>query len=302
MVKKELNLARHRQATTHRPDAKANQERKRRILNAVTKRSTTVLSAAEKADASARKAKFNAALTSEEINMTHAVEFALLKMRATPPCVRPRGYLALKATLSPAARKRRPTVKGQCCIAMPHGTPKGLKKRKREQEAPSWTPCTFERTYSLNGDPNTLAILRRTDGDMLADRRLKLFFCVISQDVYMVPDEFPPEYAKRYSPMLASGVYAVVNNTTTRCYVGTAKDIPKRVLEHNGQVSTRGAQYTLEGRPWRRVNLLTAAKDSKSKFSWELREFLAQRKVYGVENVRGSATTQRILSQLQLSQ
>ena len=151
---------------------------------------------------------------------------------------------------------------------MPHGTPKGLKKRKREQEAPSWTPCTFERTYSLNGDPNTLAILRRTDGDMLADRRLKLFFCVISQDVYMVPDEFPPEYAKRYSPMLASGVYAVVNNTTTRCYVGTAKDIPKRVLEHNGQVSTRGAQYTLEGRPWRRVNLLTAAKDSKSKFSW----------------------------------
>ena len=169
--------------------------------------------------------------------------------------------------------------------------------------APSWTPCTFERTYSLNGDPNTLAILRRTDGEMLADRRLKQLFCVISQDVYMVPDEFPTEYAKRYSPMRASGVYAIVNNTTpTRCYVGTAKDIPNRVLEHNGLVSTRGAKYTLEGRPWWRVNLLTNAKDPKSKLSWETREFLAQRKVYGVHNVRGSATTQKVLSLSQLSQ
>ena len=120
MVKLQLNLARHRQATTHRPDAKAKKQRKRRILAAVAKRATHALSAADKADAKGRKAKYNAALDSEEINMTHAVEFALLKMRATTPCVRPRGYLALKATLSPAARKRRPTLKGQCCIASRH--------------------------------------------------------------------------------------------------------------------------------------------------------------------------------------
>lgn len=297
MVKDEPLLARHRQATTRRPDAKARQQRKGRILAAVANR-VRALSPADKAAAKVRKAKYNAALNSEEINMTHAVEFALMKMRATKPCLRPHGYLALKATLSPAAKKRRPAVKGQRCIAMPQGTPGGVKKKK----APSWTPCTFERTYSLNGDPNTLAILRRTDGEMLANRSLKQFFCVNSQDVYSTPDEFPPGYEKQYSPMRSAGVYAVVNKTGTGCYVGISNDIEKRVLAHNGLVSARGASYTLEGRPWSRVNLLTNEKDHKSKLSWESREFLAQRKVYGVNNVRGSATTQKVLSQFQLSQ
>ena len=224
---------------------------------------------------------FRAKQKTFDVQATQAVKEAQKKLAAIPPCLQPVGYRDLLATVSAADRKCKPSKVGQKCIAMPQGQP------VRGNHLAAWCPCTFEAETFPNGVSYSFFILRRTALMMSADKRLREFFVVKSTDCFLVPRSFTAAFELNFMP---NDVIYVIENMFGDVYVGTSKDIAKRVGYHNrGQ----GATFTTgKGKWWRIIPIARPPTFAQKRFSQESVEMLNQVERVGcAKKVRGGFKT-----------
>ena len=213
-----------------------------------------------------------------DVQATQAVREAQIKLRKK--CLRPVGYRILLATVSAADRKCKPSKEGERCIAMPQGQP------LRGNHLAPWMPCFFVGEYYPNGVTYSLVILRRTALCMAADKRLREFFVVLSTDCFLVPRSFSASFDLNFMPN--DGVY-VIENMFGDVYVGTSKDIAKRVSFHN---KGQGATFTTgKGKWWRIVPIAAPPTAAQARYSQESVEMLNQTELRGAKKVRGGFRT-----------
>ena len=241
-----------------------------------------VIKESEKPARKINRDKFELSLTALDVKETQAVREAQKKLKGK--YLHPVGYRQLLKTLTPAERKRKPSKEGEKCIAVPQG------HLIRGNHLASWLPCTFVATYPQNNGGPPMVILKRTDIFLLADTRLGSTFVVLAQDCFLVPQSFDTAYDMCFAP--ANGVY-VITNATADVYVGTSKNIAKRIFFHN-----RGgaATFTTGKDKWWRVErsgVPPTAKQKKQGMSQESVEMLAQVAIHTEKKVRGGYRTKK---------
>ena len=194
--------------------------------------------------------------------------------------LRPPGYRMLMSAL-PKSWKIKPTKRGDRCIAVPHGTG-GM------NILAAWLPCFFVNEYFPNKATYSFFVMRRTQYALMADKRLSVFFVVLSTDCFIVPKKFSEEFMAHYE--LNTGVY-VLKSDKDDVYVGWSKDITKRLAFHNKGM---GATFTIGSRWWRIAPLRPSDAPPLIRYTPESEEMLLQQdraKKTGGGRVRGGAFT-----------
>jgi len=196
--------------------------------------------------------------TPEDRMKTSAIDVAQWKRRHG---IRPKGVQALYRSLSRADKKRKPTKKGENCIAVCEG-PYGC----------VWEPCFFENLVFENAGGVTWCLVKRTEYAHLADGRLSKFFAVLQKDCFLVPSHFSKDWLTNYLPN--TGVYVIESFDTGNIYVGSSKNIQNRIADHN---QGKGASFTAGGKWFRIVPSLSPEEIvTNSQYSAESQETLAQ--------------------------
>ena len=222
--------------------------------------------------------RFRSSLTENDKLQTTAVLCAQRKMALN--ILRPPGYrLLMKSLLK--SQKIKPTKRGQKCIAVPHGTA-GM------NVLAAWRPCFFVCEYFPNKATYSFYILMQTPYVLMADKRLQLFFAVLSTDCFLVPRSFSEEFMALYEPN--KGVY-VLRNDKGDVYVGSSQDITKRLEFHNKGM---GATFTVGSKWWRIAPLRPSDASPSVSYTPESAEMLLQQdraKKNGGGRVRGGFNT-----------
>ena len=194
--------------------------------------------------------------------------------------LRPPGYRLLMSAL-PKTWRIKPTKRDDKCIAVPQGTGK-------MNVLAAWFPCFFVNEYFPNQASYSFYVMRRTQYALMADKRLSLFFVVLSTDCFLVPKRFSEEFMAHYE--LNTGVY-VLKNDKGDVYVGKSDDITKRLAFHNKGM---GATFTIGSRWWRLAPLRPSDAPPPISYTPETAEMLLQQdraKKTGGGLVRGGAFT-----------
>ena len=259
-------------------------KKQRKIANAVTAKGKKLPKRSEKGTALRKKNSkkhqktFHDSMDATDRRNSIAVRTALEKEKEK--CLRPVGFKLLMDTLSKSEKARKPTVRGQKCIAVPQGHPKQL------QGLATFVACTFRSELYPNEKTFGLYLVERTTHQMKTDKRLCEVFAVRSTDCFLVPARYGPEFDFHFQP--GHGVY-VINDALGNVYVGTSQDIANRVARHNAGI---GATFT-NGKKWWRVQPIpTVASQGQSQ---ESAQFRAQVAVHGQKKVRGAGVCQRVL-------
>lgn len=226
---------------------------------------------------------FNGRQTATDKEQTNAVENAMKKHKAG--CLRAVGRNLLVKTLSVSEKKRKPMQCGDHCIAVPQGP--FPESDQCKQGLALWEPCTFVSYYCPNSLAEPLCIVERTIWVRKADKRLSRFFAVLSSDCFLVPPSFSDEFRLNY--LSNEGVY-VIESEAGNVYVGSSKDIEKRIEMHN---LGRGATFTCGGKWWRILpsGVQPTPQQLSTGMSQETVETLAQIALRPNARVRGGALT-----------
>jgi len=204
-------------------------------------------------------ARFYALQTDEDKLKSTAV--SLLRRRLSSRCAR-EGVDDLLKKLSRSDKRRKPTKKGDHCIAIHQG-------KTQNKKFAAWEPCFFENEIFPNASADVFYIMRRTDYALLANKRLSKFFAVRSTEAFLVPSSFGEDWDLHYLPN--SGVYVIQAIDTGNIYVGTSKDIQKRIHFHN---CGAGATFTTGSKWFRIVPELSSSQGSL--YTQESQEAFAQ--------------------------
>ena len=208
-------------------------------------------------DTDAHVAAFRAKQTDQDRKKTTAV--VLLQRRLKKAAGNRVGVPELLKTLTRSEKRRKPQNKGEKCIAIHQGCGPAV-----------WEACFFENEVFPNNSTDTYCLMRRTDYATLADKKLGSFFAALSTEVFLVPPSFSKDWDLHYLPN--SGVYVVESMDTGDIYVGSSKDIQRRIVFHN---SGGGATFTSGGK-WFRIAPVLSQAEEGSKYTQESQETNAQ--------------------------
>jgi len=228
---------------------------------------------------------FRANQTAIDKEETYAVENALKKLRGG--CLRAAGRNLLVRTLAASDKKRKPNSRGDHCIVVPQGPFPECNQCK--QGLAIWEPCTFVSYYCANSLSEPLCIMERTVWARKADQRLGRYFAVLSSDCFIVPHSFSDEFKLNYETN--EGLY-VIESEAGNVYVGSSKDIRKRIEFHN---LGRGASFTCGGKWWRILpsGVQPTPQQLSTGMSQETVETIAQIALRPRARVRGGAYTKK---------
>ena len=188
-------------------------------------------------------------------------------------------------TLAQSERKRKPNSRGDQCIAVPQGP--FPESNQCKQTLAHWEPCFFVSYYCPNSLSEPMCILERTIWALKVDKRLTRFFAVLASDCFLVPPSFSDDFKLNYETN--EGMY-VIESEAGNVYVGTSKDIKKRIWHHN---VGRGASFTCGGK-WYRIlpsGVQPTPQQLSLGMSQETVEVLAQMSLRPRARVRGGAIT-----------
>ena len=155
--------------------------------------------------------KFQASFQPQDLLETQAVRLAQKKLREN--CLHPCGWQQLRATLSAADKGRKPTTRGEKCIAVPPGTP------QKGSVLATWLPCLFIAEYFPNGVAYSFAILELTEVHRCVEKKKPHVFVVLMSDCFLVPHSFSADFDMNFAPN--AGVY-VIETKLGDTYVGSS--------------------------------------------------------------------------------